>query len=92
MYIRNTGFYKLKNKFKISIAGSGYVGMSLGVLLAQNNKVSIYDINENRVNRVNNKQSTVLDSEIEKFLQTKLQKAKITSLTKLFMLSKSMNK
>tara|TARA_B100002019_G_scaffold254032_1_gene235885 strand:- start:1619 stop:2797 length:1179 start_codon:yes stop_codon:yes gene_type:complete len=61
----------LKNKFKISIAGSGYVGMSLGVLLAQNNKVSIYDINENRVNRVNNKQSTVLDSEIEKFLQTK---------------------
>ena len=45
--------------------------MSLGVLLAQNNKVSIYDINENRVNRVNNKQSTVLDSEIEKFLQTK---------------------
>ncbi len=61
----------MKNKFKISIAGSGYVGMSLGVLLAQNNKVSIYDINENRVNRVNNKQSTVLDSEIEKFLQTK---------------------
>lgn len=51
--------------------GSGYVGMSLAVLLAQNNNVVVLDIDSARVDRVNEKQSTVADTEIESFLTNK---------------------
>ena len=50
--------------------GSGYVGMSLAVLLAQHNDVMILDVDA-RIEKVNNKQSTVADSEIEAFLAEK---------------------
>ncbi|EDQ01549.1 nucleotide sugar dehydrogenase [Shewanella benthica] len=56
---------------KIAIAGTGYVGLSNAVLLAQHNEVIAVDINEDRVNLINNKQSTVADSEIEDFLANK---------------------
>lgn len=59
------------NRIKITVVGSGYVGMSLSVLLAQYNDVTVLDIDEERVNRINNKQSTVLDKEIDEFLSTK---------------------
>lgn len=59
------------NKIKITVVGSGYVGMSLSVLLAQYNDVTVLDIDEERVNRINNKQSTVLDKEIDEFLSKK---------------------
>ena len=55
-------------KLKITIVGSGYVGMSLSVLLAQRNFVTVLDINPYRVNKVNKLESTVSDSEIESFL------------------------
>lgn len=58
-------------KTKITVVGSGYVGMSLAVLLAQHNDVVIHDVDSSRVNRVNNKQSTVSDAEIEFFLAEK---------------------
>lgn len=58
-------------KKKITVVGSGYVGMSLAVLLAQHNDVTVLDIDANRVNKINNKQSTVLDSEINQFLTEK---------------------
>jgi len=58
-------------KIKITVVGSGYVGMSLSVLLAQYNDVTVLDIDEERVNRINNKQSTVLDKEIDEFLAKK---------------------
>ena len=58
----------MTNKTKITVVGSGYVGMSLAVLLAQHNNVIVLDIDPARVDRVNNKQSTVADSEIEAFL------------------------
>ena len=45
--------------------------MSLAVLLAQNNKVTVYDIDEKRVNRVNSKISPVRDSYIDDFLKNK---------------------
>ena len=61
----------LMNKTKITIVGSGYVGMSLAVLLAQHNHVVVLDIDVNRVNSINNKQSTVSDTEIESFLAEK---------------------
>ena len=51
--------------------GSGYVGMSLAVLLAQHNDVVVLDVDALRVDRVNNKQSTVADNEIEAFLAEK---------------------
>ena len=51
--------------------GSGYVGMSLAVLLAQHNDVVVLDVDSSRVDRVNNKQSTVADAEIEAFLADK---------------------
>ena len=51
--------------------GSGYVGMSLAVLLAQYNDVVVLDVDPARVDRVNNKQSTVADTEIEGFLAKK---------------------
>lgn len=56
------------NKIKITVVGSGYVGMSLAVLLAQQNDVVVLDIDPVRIDKVNNKQSTVVDAEIERFL------------------------
>ena len=58
-------------KIKITVVGSGYVGMSLSVLLAQYNDVTVLDIDAEKVNKINNKQSTVLDEEIELFLAEK---------------------
>jgi len=61
----------LTKKTKITVVGSGYVGMSLAVLLAQHNDVVVLDVEPSRVERVNNKQSTVADTEIEAFLAEK---------------------
>jgi len=58
-------------KTKITVVGSGYVGMSLSVLLAQHNDVMVLDIDAVRVAKINNKQSTVADTEIELFLAEK---------------------
>lgn len=58
-------------KTKITVVGSGYVGMSLSVLLAQHSDVTVLDINAERVAKINNKQSTVADKEIELFLAEK---------------------
>ena len=55
-------------KTKITVVGSGYVGMSLAVLLAQNNDVVVLDVDPARVDKVNQKQSSVADPEIEAFL------------------------
>ncbi|MDA9999685.1 nucleotide sugar dehydrogenase [Amylibacter sp.] len=56
---------------KITVVGSGYVGMSLSVLLAQHNDVTVLDIDATRVDKINNKQSTFADTEIESFLAEK---------------------
>jgi UDPglucose 6-dehydrogenase len=61
----------LTNKTKVTVVGSGYVGMSLAVLLAQHNDVVVLDVDASRVEEVNNKQSTVADTEIEAFLTNK---------------------
>ena len=52
----------------ITVVGSGYVGMSLAVLLAQNNTVTVLDIDKVRIDKINNGITTVVDKEIEKFL------------------------
>ena len=55
-------------KTKITIVGSGYVGMSLAVLLARLNIVTVLDIDSERVDKINNRKSTIADAKIEEFL------------------------
>ena len=54
--------------YKIAVAGTGYVGLSLAVLLAQHNKVTAVDIIEDKVNKLNNFISPIQDEYIEKYL------------------------
>ena len=56
---------------KITVAGSGYVGLSLGVLLAQTNPVTIVDIVEEKVKLINQRKSPIQDKEIESYLAEK---------------------
>ena len=53
---------------KITVVGSGYVGMSLAVLLSKKNKVVILDLDKEKVDKVNNKISTISDPDIENYL------------------------
>ncbi|MBR4256946.1 MAG: UDP-glucose 6-dehydrogenase, partial [Clostridia bacterium] len=56
------------DKMKIAVAGTGYVGLSLAVLLAQHNKVIAVDILKEKVDKLNNYISPIQDEYIEKYL------------------------
>jgi UDPglucose 6-dehydrogenase len=55
----------------IAVAGTGYVGLSLAVLLSQNHKVVAVDIVQEKVDLINNKKSPIADKDIEEFLLNK---------------------
>ena len=65
-------------KEKIVVVGSGYVGMSLAVLIAQNHHVVVLDIDSERVDTINKNESTIADREIESFLRVKRLSIKAT--------------
>lgn len=56
---------------KIAVAGTGYVGLSISVLLAQHNEVQAVDILPEKVEMINNRKSPIQDAEIEEYLATK---------------------
>ena len=61
----------MQKKLKIAVAGTGYVGLSLAVLLAQNNTVVAVDIIPEKVELINNRKSPIQDDYIEKYLAEK---------------------
>ena len=58
-------------KFNIAVVGTGYVGMSLAVLLAQNNTVRAVDVIPEKVEKINKRISPISDEYIEKYLAEK---------------------
>lgn len=60
-----------KNNMNIVVAGTGYVGLSIATLLAQNNHVTAVDIVPEKVAFINNRQSPIQDEYIEKYLAEK---------------------
>lgn len=56
---------------KIAIAGTGYVGLSIAILLAQHNKVVAVDVVPEKVDKINRRVSPIADAEIERFLAEK---------------------
>ena len=61
---------ELKN-LNIAVAGTGYVGLSIAVLLSQNHKVYAVDIVPEKVELINNRKSPIQDEYIEKYLAEK---------------------
>lgn len=64
---------------KIAVAGTGYVGLSNAILLAQHNEVYAVDIVQEKVDLINSKKSPIIDKEIEEYLATK--KLNLTATT-----------
>lgn len=58
----------MENKLKIAIVGTGYVGLSNAMLLAQHNEVVALDVDESKIVQLNNNKSPISDPEIEDFL------------------------
>ena len=61
----------MRNKYTIAVAGTGYVGLSISVLLAQHEKVFAVDIVPSKVDMVNQRKSPIQDEYIEKYLAEK---------------------
>jgi UDPglucose 6-dehydrogenase len=60
---------EVQKMYKIAVAGTGYVGLSNSILLAQHNEVQAVDILEEKVADINNRKSPIIDKEIEEYLK-----------------------
>lgn len=63
---------------KIAVAGTGYVGLSIATLLSQHHEVIAVDIVPEKVDKINNRISPIVDKEIEEYLKTKPLKLRAT--------------
>lgn len=61
----------MKKDYKIAIAGTGYVGLSIATLLSQHHQVTAVDIIPKKVDMINNRKSPIQDEYIEKYLAEK---------------------
>lgn len=61
----------INKKYKIAVAGTGYVGLSISVLLSQSHEVWAVDIVKEKVDLINKRKSPIIDKEIEEYLATK---------------------
>lgn len=61
----------IDKKYRIAVAGTGYVGLSIATLLAQNNQVTAVDIVKEKVDLINDRKSPIQDDYIEKYLREK---------------------
>ena len=61
----------MEKKYKIAVAGTGYVGLSIATLLSQHHDVIAVDVVKEKVDLINNKKSPIQDDYIEKYLAEK---------------------
>ena len=61
----------MKKDYKIAVAGTGYVGLSIATLLSQHHQVTAVDIIPEKVDMINNRKSPIQDDYIEKYLAEK---------------------
>ena len=61
----------MKKDYKIAVAGTGYVGLSIATLLSQYHQVTAVDIIPEKVDMINNRKSPIQDDYIEKYLAEK---------------------
>lgn len=61
----------MKKDYKIAVAGTGYVGLSIATLLSQHHQVTAVDIIPEKVDMINNRKSPIQDEYIEKYLVEK---------------------
>ena len=64
---------------KIAVVGAGYVGLSLSCLLSKHNEVVLYDINKEKVDKINAHVSPIKDKEIQEYLKNKENNLKATT-------------
>ena len=58
-------------KYKIAVAGTDYVGLSIATLLSQHHQVTVVDIVQEKVDLINNRKSPIQDDYVEKYLAEK---------------------
>ncbi|HOI23920.1 MAG TPA: helix-turn-helix domain-containing protein [Spirochaetales bacterium] len=59
---------RVTESYRIAVAGTGYVGLSLAVLLSQYNQVTAVDVIPEKVDKINRRESPIIDKEIQQFL------------------------